>query len=137
MLAVTPTTRREAESGRGAAENHSNEGSQRPRRAPAPAAADRPRPGGTRQRELLVTELLEAAKRSAERIRQDARRSPRGPQEARKREAQIVGKAEQEFNRLEAEQERLTEMAGKLRSDLSTALQSLSSSSRPRTNEKT
>ena len=38
------------------------------------------------------------------------------------REAQIIREAEREFNRIDADKKRLTEMADKLRADLSTAL---------------
>jgi DivIVA protein len=78
---------------------------------------------GHEKRELLVTEMLEAAKGSGERIRQEARdEAGTVLKKARKREAQIIRDAEREFKRLEAEKERLTAMAGKLRTDLSTAL---------------
>jgi cell division septum initiation protein DivIVA len=75
------------------------------------------------KRELLVEKLLEAAKRSTERIRQEARDEGNTIlKKAREHEAQIIRDGERESKRLEADKERLTAIAAKLRTDLSITL---------------
>ena len=78
----------------------------------------------------MVTELLESAKKSAERTRGEARAEAELTlKKARRREARLIRKADRlvrgaelDLNRLEAEKDRVAEMANKLRADLSTTL---------------
>jgi cell division septum initiation protein DivIVA len=80
---------------------------------------------GYEKRETLVKDMLDAAKRTAESIREDARADAELLlKKAREREAKIVGEARRENNRLEQERKRLMATAAELREDLSAVLTS-------------
>jgi cell division septum initiation protein DivIVA len=71
-------------------------------------------------RELLLTNMLESAKRTSERLRADARaEASKALKKAREREAEMLRRANRECERAERERQRLFRLSEDLRDDLS------------------